>query len=326
MAASQVQNGKAFEYAIASQYHQFLTGMGLDAEIEKDSAYIIAKNAFEKCSQKEKHQFDTAASTTIPTMIRIEPGLISQQTKDDILHISISKDSAGKQGDVRDVIFRRASKWEIGFSAKNNNDAVKHSRLSQTIDFGKSWMNIAVSNTYKQETTPIFQYLSDMKSAGLKWDELGNDKVTKVYIPLLNAFRSELLKINQRNTDIPQKLVSYLIGEYPFYKIIKDDAYNVVVVKAYNINGELNKTVNGTKSLYKTAPIHLPERIVEFDFKGIHEDCGQSTNTLIMILDKGWTISFRLHNASTYVEPSLKFDIKLLGNPPVLFSQYLFTE
>ena len=49
-----------------------------------------------------------------------------------------------------------------------------------------------------------------------------------------------------------------------------------------------------------------------------------SYNTLNMILDGGWEISFRIHNASTKVEKSLKFDIKLLGNPPILFTQHLF--
>ncbi|RPD37239.1 HaeIII family restriction endonuclease, partial [Candidatus Liberibacter solanacearum] len=31
--------------------------------------------------------------------------------------------------------------------------------------------------------------------------------------------------------------------------------------------------------------------------------------------DGGWNISFRLHNASSKVEPSLKFDIQLVKTP-----------
>lgn len=116
---------------------------------------------------------------------------------------------------------------------------------------------------------------------------------------------------------IPQKLILYLIGKYPFYKIIKDDKHNIVIVKAFNIEGELNKTVNGVSARYKTQKINLPTRIVEFER---HD----STNTLYMILDGGWEISFRIHNASTKLERSLKFDIKLLGNPPILFTQHIF--
>ena len=57
----------------------------------------------------------------------------------------------------------------------------------------------------------------------------------------------------------------------------------------------------------------------EFDFK-----VGAEDNTLDMILDGGWEISFRIHNASSSIEQSLKFDIRLLGNPPILFTQHLF--
>lgn len=32
-------------------------------------------------------------------------------------------------------------------------------------------------------------------------------------------------------------------------------------------------------------------------------------------MDKGWAISFRIHNASSRIEPSLKFDIQLVGIP-----------
>lgn len=161
-------------------------------------------------------------------------------------------------------------------------------------------------------------FLKEATLTGLSWEDLGRDKVEKVYLPLLKAFKSELLRINESNASIPQKLIQYLIGSEPFYKIIKDDAHNLVIVKAFNINGELNKPSNGIKAQYTTPRLNLPERIIEFDFKK------GSENTMHMILDGGWEISFRIHNASKKVEPSLKFDIKLLGNPPILFSQYLF--
>ena len=128
-----------------------------------------------------------------------------------------------------------------------------------------------------------------------------------------------MLFINENNDNIPQKLVQYLIGRYPFYKIIKDDASNMVIVKAFNIEGELNKALGGVRSNYRIPHVNLPTRIVEFDFMRGRED-----NTLDMILDGGWEISFRIHNASSRVETSLKFDIQLLGNPPILFTQYIF--
>lgn len=53
----------------------------------------------------------------------------------------------------------------------------------------------------------------------------------------------------------------------------------------------------------------LPTKIVAFDFRT------NSTNTLEMYLDNGWQFSFRIHNASTKAEASLKFDIQIIGMP-----------
>ena len=87
-----------------------------------------------------------------------------------------------------------------------------------------------------------------------------------------------------------------------------------------DVEEELNKSYEGVKPRFQTPKLNLPTRIVEFKMKA------DSDNTLNMILDGGWEISFRIHNASTKVEQSLKFDVKLLGNPPVFFTQYLFQE
>ena len=315
----QVKNGKAFEYALAKAYAEYVKEQRRKVVLEESSAMRQARAYYNEFSETEQEKFDVAAYQTIDTMVRIEPGILSQRNDSDILRISINSDSEGESGDVRDVVFQRIRpSWEIGFSAKNNNDAVKHSRLSNQLDFGERWVGVPCSSTYWHEISPIFAYLQEAINKGKKWSDLGQDKVQKVYMPLLSAFRKELLFINANNPNISQKLVQYLIGSYPFYKIIKDDSHNLVIVKAFNINGELNKTVNGVKPQYPTTKINLPTRIVEFEMKR------GSDNTLNMILDEGWEISFRIHNASSKVESSLKFDIKLLGNPPILFTQHLF--
>ncbi len=316
---SQITNGKAFEYAIAKVYHDHLNSHGKNAVLVDNEALQQAKRYYDHFNTKGQQMFDLAASQTIETMIKIESGLISQKNEEDILNIYLQKDQEGENGDVRDVVFKRSnSKWEIGFSAKNNNDAVKHSRLGKKLDFGIAWLGIPCSERYWKNISPVFEYIEQCVIAKKIWEELGKDKQEKIYVPLLNAFKTEILNLCGKEKNVPGRLVQYLIGNHPFYKIIKDDAHNLVIVKAFNINGELNKTVNGINSRYKTPKINLPTRIVEFDFKE------NSDTTLIMILDGGWEISFRIHNASTKVERSLKFDIKLLGNPPILFTQHLF--
>lgn len=315
----QVKNGKAFEYALASTYTEKLQALGIKVTLVENSALNVAKGYFDVFSVDERLRYKEAAYQTLDTMVRLEPGLLVQKKENDMLYVCLNDDNEGEDGDVRDVVFRRQTpRWEVGFSAKNNNDAVKHSRLSSVLDFGESWVGVPCSNTYWDEIYPIFNYLDQAKNNKQTWNDLGRDKAEKVYLPLLAAFRKELLRIDKENQGIPQKLIRYLVGKYPFYKIIKDDAHSMVVVKAFNIEGELNKTVRGCKPQYKTPHINLPTRIVEFEMKP------DSDNTLHMILDGGWEISFRIHNASTKVEKSLKFDIKLLGNPPVLFTQHLF--
>ena len=58
----------------------------------------------------------------------------------------------------------------------------------------------------------------------------------------------------------------------------------------------------------------LPTRIVSLEFKP------WSKNTLELYLDQGWQFSFRIHNAATDVEPSLKFDIQIIGMPTTIIS------
>lgn len=319
----QVRNGKAFEYAIAKEYKDYISKLGLSALLIENDAYKQAKEYYNSFVEDEQKRFDKAAFETIDTIVKIEPGLIAAKGDDDVLSICMQKDQEGETGDVRDVVFSRtSSKWEIGFSAKNNNDAVKHSRLSKTLDFGKKWLDSPCSQKYWNEITPLFDKLYEIRKNNPEalWSEMGDRKQNDFYVPLLRSFKEELLRINESAKGIPAKLILYLIGEYPFYKIIKDDIHNMVIVKAFNINGGLNKTVNKISSRYSIPEIKLPTRIVEFEFKQ------DSKDTLNMILDGGWEISFRIHNASSKVEASLKFDVRLLGNPPVLFTQHLFQE
>lgn len=322
---SQVKSGKAFEFALANEYYKYVLSRGLQVQIVEDDKFQIARNYYHSFSSAEQMLYDLSAKASIPTIIKLEPGILSEQNESDVLNIRLAGDSEGESGDVRDVIFSRPlSGWEIGFSAKNNNDAVKHSRLSMKIDFGKKWLGYNVSPSYWTEIKPIFEELERYRAEDRNWEDMGVAKFTDVYIPILKAFMNELLNLNSKHHDVPQKLVQYLIGDKPFYKIIKDDASHIIIVKAFNIDGGLNQQVNGVRPRYKTKEVEMPSRIVEIDF--MSKNSVKNDNTLDLIMDGGWEISFRIHNASTVVEPSLKFDVRLLGNPPVLFTQYIFQE
>lgn len=321
----QVKNGKAFEYAIALEYYRYLRSKDIKVEFLEDKAFKTARSFFNGFDEEQQQLFCLSARASIKTMLKLESGFTSPKNEKDVLTIQVASDQSGEEGDVRDVIFTRlGSRWEVGFSAKNNNDAVKHSRLSATIDFGKDWLGYPVSEHYWESVKPIFNLLQEYKDLDYKWNQV-EDKANRIYKPLLEAFKTELLAISTEHSDVPERLIAYLLGRMPFYKIIKDDTSSLIIVKAFNLNGGLNQTVNKVKPAYKTKKINFPTRIVEFDYKK-NRDGSVSETTLNMILDEGWEISFRLHNAESKVIPSVKFDVNLLGNPPVLFTQYIFSE
>ncbi|MCD8387929.1 MAG: HaeIII family restriction endonuclease [Bacteroidales bacterium] len=314
----QVKNGKAFEFALATQYAEALSSLHISTQMVKNRAYEIARKCYQSRTEEAQEKFDRAAINTIGSLLKLEPGLRFKGEEEHPLLISMAEDAEGQYGDVRDVVFRRLHPaWEIGFSAKNNHEAVKHSRLSSDIDFGDSWIGYPCSDTYWREVIPIFSWLRELKEKKVKWSQL-QDKGQVVYLPILEAFRKELLHLNQTQPYVPERLIKYLIGRYPFYKIIKDDNHNLVVVKAFNLDNLLGKSVGNLRPEFKVPKINYPTRIIEFELKA------SSRTTLNMVLDNGWEISFRIHSASTIVEPSLKFDIQLIGNPPVLFTQHLF--
>ena len=40
-----------------------------------------------------------------------------------------------------------------------------------------------------------------------------------------------------------------------------------------------------------------------------------SDNKVTIVCDEGWTLTMRIHNASSKIEPSLKFDVQLISVP-----------
>ena len=237
----------------------------------------------------------------------------------DILQLEIVSDKAGQSGDVRDVLaIRSLQKWEIGISAKNNHRAVKHSRLSNDIDFGYKWLNIPCSIEYFDEIKPVFDNLAKIRTVSKstqKWETLG-DYHKSIYVPILDAFRKELLRLDSDNFGIVAgRLIEYLVGRQDFYKVIKGK--NKVEIQAYNLHGTLNLPFENIKPKAKIQKLKLPNRLIEVVYQE------NSKTTLLVTLNEGWQISFRIHNASSRIEPSLKFDINLVSAPHSLFSNQL---
>ncbi|SDB50849.1 HaeIII restriction endonuclease [Flavobacteriaceae bacterium MAR_2010_188] len=316
--ATQKVNGKAFEYALLSEFYERLNKI-TSVSITKNEPYQNAKGCFDSFIEDEQDTFRITASAAINFLIDIEPRLSNGINKDDILVLEIVSDKAGQTGDVRDVlIIRSLQKWEIGISAKNNHRAVKHSRLSLNIDFGEKWLGVPCSQNYFNEIKPIFDMLASLRAMdkSTKWTSIENMHQV-VYVPVLDAFRKELLRLDKENPNIvAENLVQYLIGNEDFYKVIKGN--KKVEIQAYNLSGTLNLPFENIKPKARIPKLKLPSRLIEI----VYQD--NSTTTLLVSLNEGWQISFRIHNASSRVEPSLKFDINLVSAPHTLFTNHIF--
>ena len=314
MAGIQTKLGKAFEYSNILSLYNFLS-LNQNVEIIINSSYEVAKQNFYELSVEVQERMIKASNASTKAILKLEPQL-NYGNDNSPLYLSIQGDSAGKIGDVRDIIsLRKQNGWEIGFSCKHNHIAVKHSRLSPTIDFGLMWFEHPCSINYFNEINIIFDKLKDLKNQGIAWKDLKN-KENDVYIPILNAFIKEMKRLYESNGDIPERLLSYLLGKNDFYKIITHEKRNVTQIQAFNIYGTLNKHAQEVKPEQKIKQLQLPSTFYNIDYKK------DSKNTIILVCDAGWTVSMRIHNASTLVESSLKFDVKLVGVPENLHTQF----
>ncbi|MBX9688422.1 MAG: HaeIII family restriction endonuclease [Candidatus Obscuribacterales bacterium] len=309
--AGQTRSGKAFEFAILKSFEAVLESNG-PCQVLSDSAFRSAELEYLSLSKIQQSELNAAALPAVRHLMNFEPMLEYHSPLQLPLQLALQSDQSGIEGDVRDIVISNSANWQLGISAKHQHEAVKHSRISPKIDFGEKWLALPCSSAYHLEVLPVFERLAKLRENGTLWSEL-DDKDETVYEALLLAFRRELLRLDREHpSKVAAALASYLIGKQDFYKIMKFQQLNKIQV--FNINGSLNNPSASKKPSVHLERLKLPRRIVEFEFK-IDENGMKSKTTLELILDGGWQISFRIHNASSRVEPSLKFDIGLIGRP-----------
>jgi hypothetical protein len=317
MSGAQTRNGKAFEYACLHSLYGRLSNEQ-EVAIVETSQYETSKRFFADAAGELKHRLTMAADAAARVIIRLEPQL-AHPNGNMPLYLSLQTDAQGRAGDVRDVLcIRKQNGWEIGLSCKHNHHAVKHSRLSSTIDFGAEWFGAACSCDYFNAIDPLFDELSDMRrgsNGAAKWSDV-DDKAGRFYVPMLRAFLDELRRLDNEHPQlIPERLIRYLIGRHDFYKIITNDARRTTRVEGVNLYGTLNRESETHASIVPVARLRLPTRFYHMDLKQ------GSQTTVEVVCDEGWGVSMRIHSASSRVEPSLKFDVNLISFPPALHTQ-----
>ncbi|GAA7486130.1 hypothetical protein JP0001_00540 [Helicobacter pylori] len=299
--------GRAYEYAWCLALEQKLS-VFKKVIVDKQNGFNACYRAYESLEKSLQERYLESAKQGVLLLLDCEP-LLSEVigSSQNEITLSLQKDKLGEIGDVRDILIY-FDRFCIGLSIKHNHDALKHSRLSKNLDFGEKWLGVGVSQNYKDTIKPLFERLENAKKEGMLWRDFPN-KEQEIYAPLLQAFKKEVLRIDEnKKNKVPQKMVEYLLGKYDFYKAILLEREQKTKLEAYHFHNTLNRSVkNKPKRIIPLSK--LPTRMIYFDFKP------KSFNTLELVLDEGWSFSLRIHNASSRVEPSLKFDIKLLSEP-----------
>ena len=98
------------------------------------------------------------------------------------------------------------------------------------------------------------------------------------------------------------------------YKVVSHDSQRLTMIHSFNVHGTLNKPSKIKVSAISIPLVQLPTELVTMRFKT------NSKNTVEMYLNNGWQLSFRIHNASSKVEPSLKFDVQFIGMPSTIIT------
>lgn len=311
MSSKSNDQGRAFEYACIMNLREQISKIRSCTLVE-NSSFFAARRAWQNLSKENQTIYKVSSLAAVTQIFNLEPRIV--EDSDDNLELSIQPDTRGKTGDVRDIlIIRKTIAWEIGLSLKHNHFAVKHSRLSSKLDFGNSWYDIPCSSHYWETVTPIFNYLSNEKNLRKKFSELP-DKEHDVYKPLLTAFIEEIKLQSSKHKDVPAKMVEYLLGIFDFYKVVSVDKEHLTRIQGFNMHGSLNLPSSTKKAKIEVPIVSLPTRIAFIEF------APNKNNTINMFMDGGWQFSFRIHNAATYVEPSLKFDIQIIGMPAAILT------
>lgn len=290
---SQTVSGKAFEFGIAAEFAR-----AYDCRIVDDAPFRKALESFESRPPREKEMIEKIARRSVDFLLESDVNLAPRTGE---WQVCLQPDSAGMQGDVRDIVVKTPSGLELGVSAKNRNDAVKHSRLSDRIDFGQEWAGTPCPSSYFECGQALFAELRKARSENKLWRDID---IEKYRLPLLKCFQKAFEAVCARQ-GAATRLAGYLLGRKDYYKIIKVNGS--VYLQSFNIHGNL-----GWGNRFR-----LPQRLV-----GATIDAN-AKGTLYAFFSDGWTISFRLHHAESKVTPSMKFDVRLIGIPVKMSNYHL---
>ncbi len=289
--ASQVINGKAFEWAVGIA----LTEKGL--VLSASNASQQNESCFNEIPIRKQTLFLKNARLAVSHVLDKES--VSSGS------FCFLSDDRGEYGDVRDIVITSSAKI-FGISCKTNHSAYKHSRLSDKVNFVEKWglNEQGCSEQYLNSARDIFgklRAIKDLSNGTALWCDQP-DVPNDYYWPILDAFEAEVRRAESPH--MCENFIRYLIGSHDFYKIISRT--KSVEITGFNINKSLN-----------IPQIKLPDKIT-----GSRRNNGSQYARTISF-NAGWEFNFRIHNASSRIEPSLKFDVTATSLPPKLYQHHI---
>ena len=212
------------------------------------------------------------------------------------------------------VFFRSIKKeWKCGIPCKHNHEAIKHQRvgLTRTSDFISNWTNghFECSKEF-QQSIGVIEDLLDTYSKQDTWKTCFPNISKQIYAPVIKSIYKEL-ELLKDNPEFVASFFDFLLGTEDFYKVMSFDNEQYTQVSVFNFNGSLNKNspnLSPDRSIRKTPK---PDKILSL----WHDD-----SYIRIYFDDGWTIKMRIHNASSRIEKSLKFDAQLEGVPATMMN------
>lgn len=309
---SQVDNGKAFEWALALELQQKISSVRPTA-ILTSAPQAEAEDCYSRVSAKAQTGMLIAANAAVTHICEVLEERLSDPLSKGSgpnIGISIMPDSAGQAGDVRDLVVIEGLDWEIGISAKHNHAALKHPRVPANKSVTESWLGVATSDRWRTAMQPVYAWLEAHK--GELWANR-SDTYLEVYGPILKAVSAELWSIQEEGNLIAEKLLRYFLGSHDFYKVIYLPSDKKVLIQAFNMSGTLGRN-RANKRQNRLGHVPFPKRLGK---------CHIASNTLFIRMDGGWELSLRIHSADSKIKRSgLKFDVQLVGHPPALYTHY----
>ena len=308
MSGKQNKNGNAFEFALANC---LACAVGVEVKprelkaLSADKTADKARDDFFDQPPEFRRWLAKAAEAAISHIVKLEGKALAKAGEK---NVQMLPDSAGQEGDPRDIILPVNGRT-IAISAKLNNDTMKNPRLQfGKPDFADAWgLGVNVSPDYIDAVADVAELVRQVRDGdAINWKDF-SEKKNDVYAPLLRAFRDEMLRLmgdESKSASVCRAFARYMVGKRDYYKAMAYHRKELVVVQGYNFN---------RKMACPGAP--FPKFLISAALSG--------ETTLVLTFDGGWVFKMRMHTAERRITNSLKWDVRIIGHPSNLYSHHI---